>query len=50
MILLQILCVVITVAIVVLLYGATYKLIQENKKLHTVDTDTDEDLDLPKPL
>jgi hypothetical protein len=45
---LLILCAIITVAIVVVLYAATHKLIQDHKELHSVDTD--EDLALPKSL
>jgi hypothetical protein len=45
---LLILCAIITVAIVVVLYAATHKLIQDHKELHSVNTD--DDLDLPKTL
>ncbi len=39
---------IITIFVVVVLYAATHKLIQDHKKLHSVDTD--EDLDLPKSV
>lgn len=41
-------CGLIVVAIIVILYAATHKLIKDHKELHNVDTDTD--LDLTKTL
>jgi hypothetical protein len=50
MIILQILVTAITLGIIVFIYAAAHKLIQDHKELHNKVDDSDEDLDLPKTL
>ena len=50
MIILQILVTAITLGIIVIIYAAAHKLVQDHKALHNKVDDSDEDLDLPKSL
>jgi hypothetical protein len=43
-------CASVTICIVVLIYAAVHKMIQENKTLHSIDEGADDNLDLPKTL
>lgn len=47
---LLVICAIIIICIVVLIYAAVHKMIQESKSLHSIDEDTDDNLDLPKTL
>lgn len=50
MIILQIIIAVITIAIIVIIYAAARKLVQDHKELHNTVDDSDDNLDLPKSL
>jgi hypothetical protein len=47
---LLVICAIIIICIVVLIYAAVHKMIQESKSLHSIDEDADDNLDLPKTL
>jgi hypothetical protein len=47
---LLVICAIVTICVVVLIYAAVHKMIQENKTLHSIDEDADDNLDLPKTL
>jgi uncharacterized membrane protein len=47
---LLVICAIVIICVLVLIYAAAHKMIQENKTLHSTDEDADDNLDLPKTL